>query len=110
MDRYHAVMKIPKMTLTTTAATTITTTITYKGVLTRYLLVTPDLTGNWTSTLSFVDADSKTIFTGAAHAESGTYSVPIDVEIDGTYTVTITFSGTATAGEVLYLTLWIRGM
>ena len=104
----HLVQKIPRTLYTTLAATTVSKTISYRGVLTRYLLEVPDLTGNWTTTLSLVDENSIIIFTGAAHAESGNYSVPIDVEIDGTYTVTLTFSGTATAGENLYLTFWLR--
>jgi len=106
----HLVKKITRTLYTTAAATTITGTIKDIGVLTRYLLEIPNLTGDWTTTLSLKDANGIVIFTGAAHTENANYSVPIDVEIDGEYTVTLTFSGTATAGELLYLTFWIRDM
>lgn len=112
MDKKHAVEKIPRKAIAIAATgTSFTTTITYKGVLTRYLLECFDATNAVTRTLTLVDENSITIFTGAAHADNGNYSVPIDVEIDGTYTVTITLSGAAGgSGGTDYITFWLRGM
>lgn len=62
-----------------------------------------------TFTLSLVDANNVTIFTGAAHAENGNYSVPIDVEIDGIYTVKLTLSNAAGSTGTAYVTFWVRG-
>lgn len=79
----------------------------HTGIITRYLLELPDV-NTITFTLSFVDANSKTIWTGAAHAENGTYSVPCNIEIDGKYTVTLTLSNVAGgSGGTAYLTMWV---
>ena len=82
--------------------------LTHVGVLTRYLLELPDV-NTITFTLSLIDENSKTIWSGAAHAENGSYSVPIDVEIDGKYKVDLTLSNVAGGtGGTAYLTFWVR--
>lgn len=79
-----------------------------KGVLTRYLLELPNV-ASITFTLSLVDENSKTVWTGAAHAENDTYSVPIDVEVCGKLTATLTLSNVAGGtGGTAYLTFWKR--
>jgi hypothetical protein len=118
MDRYHAVQKIPRTQVvmgTADGGKAYTYTISYKGVLTRYLLELPTMASSPTVTLTIVDENSITIFTGAAHASgagaAAAFSVPIDVEIDGTYTITLTTSGsTGAQGAGVYNTMWVRGM
>jgi hypothetical protein len=73
---------------------------------TRYILECPDMVGNGTITLSVIDANSKTIYNGAAHAENSTYSIPIDLELVGTYTLRLTLSVAAGGtGATAYLTI-----
>ena len=90
--------------------TTFDATFIFEGeVLTRYILECYDSTGDRTRTLSIIDANSVTIFTGAAHADAANYSVPVDVDLDGTYTLRITLSGVAGGtGGVDYLTIFTR--
>jgi len=79
------------------------------NILTRYILECYDSTGNRTRTLSIIDENSVTIFTGSAHADDGDYSVPVDIELDGVYTFRITLSGAAGGtGGTDYLTLMVR--
>lgn len=89
--------------------TSFTFTLQGRGVITRYLLECFDSSGDRTRTLSLVDENSKTIFSGAAHADNASYSVPTDIEIDGKYTVTLTLSGAAGgSGGTDYVTFWLR--
>ncbi len=79
------------------------------GVLTRYILEAPNTTSGPTITVSLVDENSVTVWTGADHAENANYSVPIDVEVCGQLTATLTLSGTAGAGGgTAYLTFFKR--
>ncbi len=90
-----------------TGSLTFDTTYVTKGVrVTRYVLECPNMTGNGTTTLSFIDANSKTVWAGAAHPENATYSVPIDVELAGTYTIRLTLSLDCTDPATAYLTLY----
>ena len=80
----------------------------HTGVLTRYLLELPDV-NTITFTLSLVDENDKTIWSGAAHAENDTYSVPIDVEIYGKYKVNLHLNNVAGGtGGTAYITFWVR--
>lgn len=99
---------MPRTAYTLAAAgTTFDKTLSTGGCrVTRYLLECPNMAGNGTTTLSFIDGNSVTVWSGAAHAEEANYSIPIDLELVGTYTVRLTLSiaaGTATTG---YLTLY----
>jgi len=81
----------------------------YEGhVLTRYVLELGDTTNNVTRTLSIIDENGVTIWSGAAHADAGNNSVPVDVELAGRYRFRLTLSGAA--GNVVYdyLTLFVR--
>src|SRR3972149_9002126 len=85
--------------------TTFDTKVTFYGeVATRYILECYNSTGDRTRTLSFIDANLVTVWSGAAHADAGNYSVPIDVELDGDYTVRITLSDVAGDTGTDYLT------
>ena len=80
-----------------------TATLHNNGMIIAYTMVTPDFTGNRTSQLSIQDEDNVTIYTGAAHNESGTYVVTgLTVPCDRQYTATVTLSGDAggTGGTV----------
>jgi len=89
------------------AGTSFTFTFEGRGVITRYLLEAPNV-ASITFTLSLVDENSVTIFTGSAHAENANHSVPCDVEIDGRYTVTLTLSDVAGgSGGTAYVTFWL---
>lgn len=92
------------------AGTTFDATFKPEGeVLTRYILECYDATNAVTRTLSIIDANSITIWTGAAHADAANYSIPVDVDLDGTYTFRITLSGVAGGtGGTDYLTLFTR--
>lgn len=92
------------------SGTSFTQSYTFEGeVLTRYLLECYDATAVATRTLSIVDANSKTIWTGAAHTDASTNSIPVDIELDGVYTFTITLDTAATGtGGTDYLTLFTR--
>ena len=86
--------------------TTFDTTLIAGARATRYILELPNYTtGSPTTTLSIIDANSVTIFAGAAHAETLNYSIPIDVEIVGTYTVRLTLSGVAGGATTAYITI-----
>ncbi len=104
------VTKSPRIPIAIAASgTSFTFTLLGRGVITRYLLECFDSSGDRTRTLSFVDENSKTIWTGAAHADNDSYSVPCDIEIDGKYTGTLTLSGAAGGtGGTDRLTLWMR--
>ena len=83
--------------------------VTFDGdILTRYILQCGDTTNDVTRTLSIIDVNSITIYTGAAHADAANYSIPVDVELCGTYTFRLTLSGAA--GNIVndYLTLFLR--
>jgi hypothetical protein len=73
---------------------------------TRYILEVPNYsTGTPTTTVSLIDSNSVTVYTGSAHAENANYSIPIDQEVVGTYTMRLTLSGTAGAITTVYFTL-----
>ena len=73
---------------------------------TRYILELPNYTtGTPTTTLSIIDANSVTIFTGSAHAENANYSIPIDLELVGLYILRLTLSGEAGGITTAYLTI-----
>jgi hypothetical protein len=97
-------------TAVTIAATGVTFDVTFvtQGMrATRYILECPDMTGNGTTTLSIIDANSVTVYSGAAHAEATNASVPIDVELAGTYTLRLTLSIAAGgSGATAYLTIF----
>lgn len=92
--------------------TPLTWTLQGRGVITRYLLELPIMASTPTITVSLVDENSVTVFTGAAHASSAgalsNYSVPIDVEINGKYTVTLTPSGNSGTVATIYSSLFMR--
>jgi len=100
---------LPRATVTLAqAGTTFDTVVSSPGArATRYVMECPNMTGNGTSTLSIVDANSVTVYTGAAHPETVNYSIPIDVELVGTYTFRWTLSiATGDVGGVAgYLTV-----
>lgn len=78
------------------------------NILTRYVLEVANYTDAVTTTLSIIDANSVTIYTGAAHAENANYSIPVDVELVGTYTFRLTLSAVASGVATDYLTLFTR--
>jgi len=104
------ITKTPRKAVTIAATgTSFTFTLEGRGIISRYLLEAPDVAASTTFTLSLVDANSITIFTGAAHAENGNYSVPCDIEIDGRYTVTLTLNQAAGGtGGTAQVTFWLR--
>lgn len=104
------ITKSPRKSVAVAATgTSFTFTFEGRGVITRYLLEVPDVAASTTFTLSMVDENSITIFTGAAHAENANYSVPCDIEIDGRYTVTLTLNQVAGGtGGTVYVTFWVR--
>lgn len=86
--------------------TTFDTTLIAGARATRYILELPDYTtGSPTTTLSIIDANSVTVFAGAAHAENANYSIPIDVELVGTYTIRLTLSGAAGGAAIVQITI-----
>ena len=88
------------------AGNTFDTTLIAGARATRYILELPDYTtGSPTTTLSFINANSVTVFTGAAHPENANYSIPIDVELVETYTVRLTLSGVAGGATTAYITI-----
>ncbi len=101
---------LPRTAITIAAAglTHDTTTTIFHSRATRYILTCPDMTGNGDTTLSIIDANSKTVWSGAAHPETATYSVPIDVELVGAYTLRLTV--TIAAGDAATAYLTIQGM
>ena len=83
--------------------------LTFDGdILTRYLLVCGDTTNDVTRTPSIINENGVTVWAGAAHADNANYSIPVDVELVGTYTFRLTLSGAA--GNIVsdYLTLFLR--
>jgi hypothetical protein len=72
---------------------------------TRYILECPDMTGNGTTTLSIIDANGVMVYAGAAHAENANYSIPIDVELVGVYTIRLTLSIAAGDATTAYITI-----
>jgi hypothetical protein len=99
---------IPRTAVTIAAAgQTFDTTVTVYGArATRYILECPDMTGNGTTTFSIVDANSVTVYAGAAHPENENYPIPIDVELVGTYTLRLYLSVAAGgAGATAYITI-----
>lgn len=109
------VTKSPRKSVAIAAAggtTALTFTFEGRGVITRYLIELPIMASAPTITLSLVDENSVTIFSGAAHAGSASalanFSVPCDVEIDGRYTVTLTPSGNSGTVATIYLTFFVR--
>ncbi len=106
-----SIKRVGRVTVTIAATgTTFNTTYVMSGfLLTRYVLELPNYTtGSPTTTLSIIDANSITIFTGAAHAETDNYSIPVDIELDGTYTFRLTLSGESGGATSAYLTLFGR--
>ena len=78
------------------------------GVATRYILEIPNYTtGSPTTTLSIINANGVTIYTGPAFTEYANYSIPIDIELIGDYTVRLTLSGAAGAETVVYFTMFL---
>ena len=82
-------------------------------VLTRYLLECFNDPNASARQLIVLDENSVTIYSGPTHSNNGNYSVPVDIELDGNYTVRIALSGGASAGTfatggVDYLTLFVR--
>lgn len=99
---------VPRVTVSILATgTTFDTTITPGNTrATRYILECPNMTGNGTTTLSFINSNSVTVYSGAAHAENANYSIPIDVELVGTYTIRLTLSiGAGGTGATAYFTI-----
>jgi len=108
-------VKSPRKSVAIAAAggtTPLTFTFEGRGVITRYLLELPIMASAPTITLSLVDENSITVFTGDAHSSSASaksnHSVPCDIEIDGRYTVTLTPSGNSGTAATIYLTLFLR--
>lgn len=99
---------VPRAAVTIIATgTTFDTAIYVNGArATRYILECPNMTGDGTTTLSVIDANSVTVYTGVAHAENANYSIPIDVELVGTYTLRLTLSIAAGGtGATAYITI-----
>ena len=107
------ISKTPRTSVTIAATgTTFDTTVSkYEGVITRYILELPNYTNTVTTTLSILDPNGVTIYSGAAHAQNANYSIPVDVELDSSqdYTVRLTLSGAAGgSGGTAYFTFYIR--
>ena len=65
-------------------------------VFSGYILECYDSTNNVTRTLSIIDSNSVTVWSGAAHVDAAnTGLVPVDIDLDGTYTFRLTLSGAA---------------
>ena len=90
--------------------TTKSATLHENGIIIGYTMVTPNFTNPSTSTLTILDEDSVTIYTGAAHNENGTYVVDsLLIPCDKNYTATITLSGVAGgAGGTVTLKLFVQ--
>lgn len=79
--------------------TSLTAPIFENGIITNYTLVCPNFTNAVTSTLSILDDDGVTIWTGDAKNENATYLVSsLSVPVDKGYTLKATLSGVAGAG------------
>lgn len=98
-----------EVSIAATGTTFNTTLVVSRGKrATRYILELPNYTtGTPTTTLSIIDANSVTIFTGAAHDENANYIIPIDVELVGTYILRLTLS--AAAGGIATAQITILG-
>ncbi len=81
------------------------------GILARYVLEIPQYTNSTiTTTLSLIDSNSVTIYTGAAHTSvtATNYSIPIDIDVYGGYTVRLTLSNVAGGAGNAYVTFLMR--
>ena len=98
---------LPRTAITIAAAgvTHDITTTRLNALATRYILECPNMDGNGDTTLSIIDANSKTVWSGAAHPETNTYSVPIDFELVGAYTLRLTVTIAAGTAATAYLTI-----
>ena len=99
---------LPRTSITiASTGTTFDYTISTGGArITRYILEVPDYTtGTPTTTLSVIDLNSVTVYTGAAHAENANYSIPVDLELVGFYTFRLTLSGASGGATTVNLTL-----
>ncbi len=74
---------------------------------TRLILEVPNYANAVTTTLSFINANGIIVFTSAAHARNANYSIPIDLELVGAYTMRLTLSGAAGGSTLIaYVTLF----
>lgn len=108
-DNFSTRTILPRTSITIAATgTTFDYTISTGGArITRYILELPDYTtGTPTTTLSIIDVNSITVFTGAAHAENANYSIPVDIELIGYYTLRLTLSGASGGATTVPLTLF----
>lgn len=72
---------------------------------TRYVLEVANYTDDVTTTLSFLNKNGVTVFTGAAHARNANYSIPVDIELVGKYTARLTLSAAASGVASDWITL-----
>ena len=82
------------------------------GTLARYVAYIPKyVTSASTTTLSLIDENGATIYTGSAHNTSAAAAHFTDapaVEVYGGYTVRLTLSGTAGGANTAYVTLFMK--
>ena len=84
--------------------TELTTLICENGYLTDYVLTVPNFTNNVTATLSILDDNDVTIWTGDAKARNATAVVnSLTVPVDRNFTLKCTLSGVAggSGGDVV---------
>lgn len=101
--------RLPRTAVTIAATgTTFDTTVNFTNArITRYILEIPNYTNTVTTTLSFINVNSVIVYPTAAHVQNANYSIPIDIELVGTYTMRLTLSGAAGAGGgTCYVTLF----
>ena len=98
---------LPRAAITIAAAglTHDTTTTRLNALATRYILECPNMDGNGDTTFSVINANGKTVWSGAAHPENATYSVPVDFELVGAYTLRLTVTIAAGTAATAYLTI-----
>jgi hypothetical protein len=80
----------------TAISTTATNLLCENGFVRQYVLTVPNFTNAVTATVSVLDEDSNTIYTGSAHNRNATYSADsLSVPCDKNYTAKVTLSGAA---------------
>jgi len=113
MDLVNTCSLLLERTTISVDATTLTydTTVDTKGtgvIFSHYVLEVANYTNAVTTTLSIINANSVTVWTGAAHDENANYSVPTDVDLKGSYTFRLTLSGVSGGTGTDYLTCFRR--
>ncbi len=73
------------------------------GRLTRYILEIPDYTNDSTTTLSIIDTNSVVIYQSPSYNDNSNYSIPVDIELSGSYTVRLTLNTAPGNDTTVYL-------